>query len=117
VELHAIDANRGEVNMWKEIPSYDSLMLSVVEAMQQLGGTASNREIGECVFENLHLSDDMKDELFYRLVWVRSYLKKFKIVNNHSRGIWSLNNNYLDSNLDEISNIITGDKLPILLHG
>lgn len=92
--------------MSQKIPPYDSLMLSVAESLQNLGGTASNRVIGDYVFHSLSLPDDTKEQVLYRLVWVRSYLKKCGIINNQERALWSLNGAFLDSDSEELRNTI-----------
>jgi restriction system protein len=87
----------------KQLPRYDSLMLSVVDALQALGGTASNNEIGEYVFENLGLPVESKDQVLYRLVWARSYLRRNNVIHNLNRGLWSLDSTFIHSSLEEIN--------------
>jgi len=41
--------------------------------------------------ENLHNPDEGNEtEIEYRLAWVRTYLKKYGLIDNSSRGIWAL---------------------------
>ncbi len=63
-----------------------------------LGGSGTNEEIEEKVVEILNLSE--KDasiihsgsvtELGYRLAWSRNYLKRYGLLVNSSRSVWSL---------------------------
>jgi len=81
------------------IPSYDSLMNPLLQAMRDLGGSATIEEINALVSEVLGLSDDQLkvphvrgrgSEIDYRLAWTRTYLKAYGLIENSSRGVWSL---------------------------
>lgn len=77
---------------------YDDLMNPALQAMHELGGRASIREIEEKVIEILKLSeDDINDihrgtatKLVYRLAWTRNYLKRYGLLKNIARGVWAL---------------------------
>jgi restriction system protein len=83
-----------------EIPTYDSLMNPLLEALHQLGGSGSIDEINEKTIEILDLPDEVaniphsensgRSEVEYRLAWTRTYLKKYGLLDNSSRGIWAL---------------------------
>lgn len=85
-----------------EVPKYDLLMAPTVEALKELGGSASNDEIHDKVVELLALPTDVVEaptvgansgastRLIYRLHWARTYLKKAGAVNNATRGVWTL---------------------------
>lgn len=80
------------------VPKYDELFNPTLEAFRQLGGSGTNEEIEEKVVEILQLSD--KDtsimhsgsvtELGYRLAWSRNYLKRYGLLDNSARSVWSL---------------------------
>jgi restriction system protein len=66
-----------------------------------LGGSGSIEEIYEKVTGNLKLSDEIlnvphnpdksnQTEVAYRLAWARTYLKKYGILENSSRGVWAI---------------------------
>lgn len=88
---------------------YDQLFKPTIEALKQLGGSGSINEIEEKVIEILNLNDDEindihKDnitKLSYRLAWARTYLKKFGLIENSSRGIWALTEKGLKATIDE----------------
>ncbi|MGE4397305.1 MAG: restriction endonuclease [Sulfurimonas sp.] len=77
---------------------YDELFKPTIDALKKLGGSGSINEIEEEVIELLNLTDkeinDMHDnsrtKLSYRLAWARTYLKKYNLIENSSRGIWAL---------------------------
>ena len=72
-----------------------------IQAIRNLGGSATNQEIHDEVVKLMRLSDEVVAELHkpgatnrtriaYRLGWVRSWLKKYGLVENSTRGVWSL---------------------------
>ncbi len=95
----------------ESIPSFDEMMLPVLEALLKNGGKASNEEIDLLVIELMNLPKDImairhndtssRSEVSYRLAWARTYLKKYGMIRNESRGIWSLTDNF-DGNLQTI---------------
>lgn len=80
------------------VPKYDELMNPALQALHNLGGSSSISEMEDEVIKMLNLSeDDVSDlhrgnttKLSYRLAWARTYLKKFGILDNSARGVWSL---------------------------
>jgi len=79
-------------------PTYDDLLEPLFTAMHELGGSASIEEQEEKVAVLMNLSEedlseihrDNKTKFSYRLAWARTYLKKFGVLNNSSRGVWVL---------------------------
>jgi restriction system protein len=80
---------------------YDELMNPVLEALRLLGGSGTNEEIDNKVAEIVKIPSEQLEilhnpekggmtEIEYRLMWTRTYLKKYGLVENSSRGIWSL---------------------------
>ena len=83
------------------VPSHKELFNPVLSAIRDLGGSASNAEIVERVIEHHELPSSVTEELHgsgpmseleYRLHWSRTYLKKYGLIDNSTRGIWSLTN-------------------------
>ncbi len=83
------------------LPTYDRLMNPLLKALRDLGGSGSIDEIYDKVAENLHLPEDVlsivhnpetgnQTEVEYRLAWARTYLKKYGILENSSRGVWAV---------------------------
>lgn len=83
-----------------KLPSYDELIIPTVKALKELGGSGSVEEINNKVYEIAEISEDIlrishgeegtTKEIDYRLAWSRTYLKKFGLLENSSRGIWAL---------------------------
>lgn len=80
------------------IPTHDKLFNPLLAAIRKLGGSASVREQERVVAEILKLSEKEINEihrgnrtrLSYRLAWARNYLKRYGLLDNSKRGIWSL---------------------------
>lgn len=80
------------------VPKYDELFNPILQALHQLGSSASISEQEERVASNLGLSDEdiseihrgTKTKLSYNMAWARTYLKKFGLLDNSSRGVWIL---------------------------
>jgi restriction system protein len=80
------------------IPTYDELFNPLLKALQNLGGSASIPEQEEEVAKLLKLTDKEISEihrgnrtkLSYRLAWARNYLKRYGVLDNSKRGVWSL---------------------------
>lgn len=77
---------------------YDDLFNPTLEALRNLGGSGGLAEIEEQVVSILNLSEEEVNEihresrtkLTYRLAWARNYLKRYGLLENSARGIWSL---------------------------
>lgn len=80
------------------IPQRNELYNPLLQAMRNLGGSASIAEMDEEVIKNLHLTDEeiakphdkRSTELEYRLAWARTYMKTYGLLNNSERGVWVL---------------------------
>lgn len=84
-----------------KVPTYDRLMNPTIQALKALGGSGTIEEIYNKVTELVELSDEQLEilhdparssqtEVEYRLAWSRTYLKKYGIIDNSSRGVWAL---------------------------
>lgn len=84
-----------------DVPKHSDLMNPLLQALHDLGSSGSIDEINEQVVENLDLPDDVVEvlhdpekssqtEVEYRLAWSRTYLKKYGLLDNPSRGIWTI---------------------------
>lgn len=81
--------------------TYDQLMLPLMKALVNLGGSGSIDEIYEAVVELEEFDEETlailhnpekssQTEIGYRLAWARTYLKKAGFLENSSRGVWAL---------------------------
>ena len=77
---------------------HDDLFNPTLKALKVLGGSGAISEIEDEVSKILNLTEDEINEihkesttkLAYRLAWARSYLKQYGLIENSSRGIWTL---------------------------
>ena len=84
---------------------YDKLMNPVINAIKQLGGSGTNEEINNRVIELVGITSDQVEilhnpekgggltELEYRLMWTRTYLKYFGMLESSQKGVWALTPN------------------------
>lgn len=80
------------------VPKYDQLFNPLLQALRELGSSASVAELEDRVASLLKLSEEdvsvihkgNRTRLSYNLAWARTYLKKFGLIDNSSRGVWSL---------------------------
>src|SRR5882724_4025344 len=82
-----------------DMPLYHELLWPTLQAVLELGGSASISEIVETAIRREGLSDAQQavlhhdgpgTELGYRLAWARTYLKGMGLLTNSSRGVWTL---------------------------
>lgn len=80
---------------------FDDLMNPVIQALKNLGGSGTIEEINDKVAEIAKIPSEQLEvlhnpekggmtEIEYRLMWTRTYLKRYEIIDNSSRGVWSL---------------------------
>lgn len=86
--------------MKPKIPTFDELMNPALGAINALGGSAGLDEMYDQTLEIMNLPEEVTavlhepgksnaTEVRYRLAWALTYLKKYGVVENSSRGIWS----------------------------
>lgn len=98
------------------VPTHDRLLIPTLNALKDLGGSGSIEEINErvyqiaCISEEVlnipHKEEGMGSEVDYRLRWSRTYLKKYGLIENSSRGIWALVDNDIDPEGFDSSEIV-----------
>lgn len=87
--------------MNKRIPTFDTLMNPILDALFALGDSGSTDEIYEKVLEQANIDEEIasilhnpeksnQTEIAYRLAWARTYLKKYGFLENSNRGVWTL---------------------------
>lgn len=83
------------------IPTYDALMNPLLQALKNLGGSGTVEETTNKVAEIAGLTDEQLEilhdpdkggmtEVEYRLGWSRTWLKRYGLIENSSRGVWAL---------------------------
>jgi restriction endonuclease Mrr len=93
----------------ESVPTFDSMLVPTIQALQSLGGSGTTEEIYEKVVQILNVPDKVleilhgstsQSEVEYRLAWSRTYLKKYGLLQNSARGVWSLVSTSI--NLDDL---------------
>lgn len=83
------------------VPTFDKLMNPIIHALKHLGGSGTIEEVNNKAVEIAGLTDEQLEvlhdpnkgsqtEVEYRLAWARTYLKKYGVLENSSRGVWAL---------------------------
>lgn len=97
------------------IPTFDSMLLPTIQALQALGGSGTVEEIYSQVVQILGISDSIleiphgstsQSEVKYRLAWSRTYLRKYGLLENSARGVWSLRSTAIDIGELDSRNIV-----------
>jgi restriction system protein len=88
------------VIMNENVPTYDSMMNPLLIALDELGGSGTIEEIDQKTIELMKIPEEIlemphgekgyKSEVEYRLAWTKTYLKRYGLLENSNRGIWSL---------------------------
>jgi len=83
-----------------DVPTHDQLLNPTLKALRELGGSASiielleqviaDSQLPQEVIERSHTGKRNRTELEYRLAWARTYLKKYGLITNSTRGVWAL---------------------------
>ena len=107
------------------LPTFDELLIPTIQALLQLGGSGTIEEINSNVYEIAEITDAILqiphgedgavNEVDYRLAWSRTYLKKYGLLENSSRGIWALSKADIDINTlnpDEIKRTVREQARP-----
>lgn len=79
---------------------YSDFFNPVINALKLLGGSGANEEINNQVAEMLNIPSEELEilhnpekggmtEFEYRLMWTRTYLKLYGLLENSTRGIWA----------------------------
>lgn len=98
------------------LPTFDEMLIPTLEALKLLGGSGSIAEINEKVYEVIgfdekildipHDENGIQSEVDYRLAWSRTYLKKYGLLENSTRGIWALLDSEIDTNSLDSNEIV-----------
>ena len=93
-----------------DLPTFDQLLIPALKALKELGGSGTIEEINEKVYEIAKITEEilqiphndngLQSELDYRLAQSRTYLKKYDLIDNSSRGVWALTDSEI--NIEQI---------------
>ncbi len=95
----------------KNVPRFEQTIKPVLMALQNKGGTASIDELDEAtikvmnlpkeITQIMHKGSNKQSEISYRMAWARTYLKKYGLIKNECRGIWSFTDKF-DGDIEKI---------------
>jgi restriction system protein len=94
-----ISQQNGEIMAAADVPQYNEMLLPTLQAVAELGGSASIGEIVETVIKREGFSNAQQavlhnngpeTEIGYRLAWGRTALKRAGLLTNSTRGVWAL---------------------------
>lgn len=82
------------------LPDLAGMMLATVEALKELGGSATIHELDEHIIDAEGMgeeeqsypmpNDENRPRVNYYLAWARTYLKRGDALENSTRGVWAL---------------------------
>ncbi len=82
-----------------DVPAFHELMWPTITALKSLGGSATNEELLAKVISIMNLSpevqsvphsDGRQSKVNYNLAWAKTYMKKAGLLDNSTRGVWTL---------------------------
>jgi restriction system protein len=101
---------------YSNVPTYDKLLIPTLKALTKLGGSGTIEEINEKVYQIANLSEDvlkiphdetgLRSEIDYRLAWSRTYLKKYGLIDNSSKGVWALTKSDIEPDKIDYTKIV-----------
>ncbi len=94
-----------------QVPGFEQTIKPILMALKEKEGRATIMELNEAVTRIMNLPEDVlrithkgsgkQSEMEYRIAWGRTYLKKYGLITNISRGIWGFTDKF-DGNIDKI---------------
>lgn len=100
-QVKRISALGGMKTVSVKVPTFDTYMNPLIQALKQLGGSGTVLEIEAKTAEIAGLTDEQlsvlqdptkgsQTKFGYRLAWTRTYLKKYGVIENPSHAVWAL---------------------------
>lgn len=96
-----------------QLPRYTDLIIPTFSALKSLGGSGKNNEILDQIIIDLkipeelvdisHKGSETKTELSYQADWARTYLRKYGVIENSSRGVWSIKTAFASITPDQLN--------------
>lgn len=94
-----------------DVPGFEQTIKPILRALQEYEGEATIAQLNEAVIRIMNLPDNVirimhKDsgkqrEIEYRIAWGRTYLKKYGLITNVSRGVWAFTEKF-DGDIEKI---------------
>lgn len=100
------------------VPRYAQLIVPTFHALKALGGSGKNDEILDRMVSDMGIPDEVADiqhkgrtnksELSYQADWARTYLRIYGVIENSSRGVWSIKPDYVSVSELDAQEIVDG---------
>lgn len=108
-----------------KLPSEVELAWPTVVALRDLGGSGRNAQITETVAESEGFTEEQlsildkrkRPYIHYRIAWARTVLKRIGVLENSTRGVWSLTQLGWDLTEDECLDKYQQERLKIRVGG
>jgi restriction system protein len=103
------------MNNWSKMPNYSDLINPTLSALHILGGSGKNDELCDEVIKLLGLPDSITDiphgngsqsEFAYRMAWARTYLKKYGIIDNSARAVWTIKPEHVGTKSLDVDDVV-----------
>jgi len=100
---------------WNKVPYYSDLINPTLAALHILGGSGKNDELCDEVIKLLDLPDNITDiphgnssqsKLAYRMAWARTYLKKYGVIDNSARAVWTIKPEYVGTLSLDVDDVV-----------
>ncbi len=101
----------GEDENMDGVPGFEQTLKPILKALQERGGKSSVAELDKAAIRIMGLPEDVmkkrhkgsakRSEMEYRMAWGRTYLKKYGLINNETRGVWAFTDKF-DGNIEGI---------------
>jgi len=100
-EADIIGALKMGNSMQSKVPTFEKYMNPILEGLYKIGGSGSKKETYEVVAKIMKLPEEVlsvphgdggQTKVQYRIAWALTYLKKIGLIDNSTRGVWSLIN-------------------------
>ncbi|ACK67649.1 restriction endonuclease [Rippkaea orientalis PCC 8801] len=96
--------------MRKKGSQFLRFIIPLIEVLKANGGSATSNEATDLVIEKTNISEDEQQEVLKngtsrirnQVAWARSYLVKTDYLNSSTRGVWSLTEKGLNTDIEKI---------------
>lgn len=85
------------------VPGFQEMMVPVLQALEALGGRADTAQLDATAIQLMGLAPEVcavlhggtsRTEVSNRMAWARTYLKKYGLIDNARRGVWTFADGY-----------------------
>lgn len=100
-----------ENNSRAGVPTFEQTIKPILRALQENNGSATIEQLDRATIQIMDLPEEIvnikhkdigkQSEIEYRMAWGRTYLKKYGLITNTSRGVWALTDKF-DGDFEKI---------------